>query len=143
VPKAIVTFLISPAAGYLYSYLLDLAILGVHAMDSIELLWAYICVFCIQTGRLTDEEYDVIKKHPGTGSGILGEIKTRPDLVIGARWHHERYDAMTSNRSYRNYLPQEKVRSELEAGFGTQFDEKVARAMISIMDEDKDYVLHE
>lgn len=42
--------------------------------------------------KLTDEEYDVIKTHPGVGYDILAEIKSRPDLVVGARWHHERYD---------------------------------------------------
>ena len=44
------------------------------------------------TSRLTDEEYAVIKTHPGLGYDILAEIKSRPDLSIGARWHHERYD---------------------------------------------------
>ena len=121
-------------------------------------------------GRLTEEEYDIIKTHPGMGSSILGEIKTRPDLVIGARWHHERYDgtgypdhkkgeeipleariiavadtydAMTSNRSYRHYLSQDRVREELEKNIGTQFDGKVARTMIAIIDEDVNYELHE
>ena len=121
-------------------------------------------------GPLTDEQYGEIKKHPGLGYEILSEIKSRPDLVIGARWHHERYDgkgypdgkagedipmyariiavadsydAMTSNRSYRNYMAQEKVRSELEKNSGTQFDPKVAECMISIIDEDKNYELHE
>ena len=42
--------------------------------------------------KLTDEQYAVIKTHPGLGFDILSEIKSRPDLVIGARWHHERYD---------------------------------------------------
>ena len=50
---------------------------------------------------------------------------------------------MTSNRSYRAYLPQEKVRDELEKNKGTQFDPVVADCMIGIMDEDKDYSLHE
>ncbi|MCR4945744.1 MAG: HD-GYP domain-containing protein [Lachnospiraceae bacterium] len=120
--------------------------------------------------RLTDEQYDVIKTHPVTGFDILAEIKTRPDLVTGARWHHERYDgkgypdgksgediplmariiavadsydAMTSNRSYRKYMAQEKVRSEIEKNSGTQFDPIIAKVMIEIIDDDKDYLLHE
>ena len=120
--------------------------------------------------RLTDEEYAVIKTHPGVGFGILAEIKSRPDLTIGARWHHERYDgkgypdgkagtdipyfariiavadtydAMTSNRSYRAYLPQQAVRAEIEKNAGTQFDPDIAKCMIEIIDEDKNYEMHE
>ena len=120
--------------------------------------------------KLTDEEYDVIKTHPGIGYGILSEIKSRPDLATGALWHHERYDgkgypehkagedipleariiavadtydAMTSNRSYRQYLPQDVVRSEIENNIGTQFEPEAARCMIMIIDEDKEYALHE
>ncbi len=92
-------------------------------------------------GKLTDEEFATIKKHPSIGAKILGNIKGMPKLASGARWHHERYDgrgypegisgeeipeeariiavadaydAMTSNRSYRGYLPQEIVRAEIE-----------------------------
>lgn len=120
--------------------------------------------------RLTDEEFAVIKKHPGLGYDILSEIKSRPDLSTGARWHHERfdgkgypdkksgeeipyfariiavadsYDAMTSNRSYRSYLSQEAVRLEIEKNSGTQFDRDVARCMLDVIDEDKEYKLHE
>ena len=120
--------------------------------------------------KLTDEEYTVIKKHPGLGYEILAEIKSRPDLSIGARWHHERYDgkgypdgkagediplfariiavadsydAMTSNRSYRNYLSQEAVRNEIQKNAGVQFDPKVAEKMMEIIDEDKNFELHE
>ena len=53
------------------------------------------------------------------------------------------YDAMTSNRSYRKYLSQAVVRSELEKNSGSQFDPKVAECMLHIMDEDKEYSLHE
>ncbi len=122
------------------------------------------------TSRLTDHEYAVIKTHPGVGYDILAEIKSRPDLSIGARWHHERfdgkgypdgkkgeeipffariiavadsYDAMTSNRSYRKYLSQDKVRSEIENNAGSQFDPDVAKCMLEIIDQDKDYTLHE
>ena len=120
--------------------------------------------------RLTDEEYAVIKTHPGVGFDILAEIKSRPDLTIGARWHHERYDgkgypdgkagtdipfyariiavadtydAMTSNRSYRKYMAQEAVRAEMEKNSGTQFDPDVVKCMLEIIDEDKNYELHE
>ena len=120
--------------------------------------------------KLTEDEYSQIKVHPGVGNDILGEIKSRPDLAIGARYHHERYDgtgypdgkkgeeipllariiavadsydAMTSNRSYRNYLSQDKVRKELEDNKGTQFDPEIVDYMIQIIDEDKEYTLHE
>ena len=112
-------------------------------------------------GRLTPEEYEIIKTHPAIGEKILKSIRERPELAIGARWHHERYDgtgypdglsgngipeiariiavadaydAMTSRRSYRDILPAEKVRAELENGKGSQFDPVFADIMLSIMD---------
>ncbi len=121
-------------------------------------------------GRLTDEEFATIKKHPSIGAKILGNIKGMPKLAAGARWHHERYDgrgypegisgedipeeariiavadaydAMTSNRSYRGYLPQDVVRGEIEKGKGSQFDPKFAEIMLSMIDEDKDYNMHD
>ncbi|MBR6337931.1 MAG: hypothetical protein IKR76_09430 [Ruminococcus sp.] len=53
------------------------------------------------------------------------------------------YDTMTSNRSYRNFLPQDVVREEIEKNIGTQFDKASARAMLKIIDSDKLYMLHE
>ena len=50
---------------------------------------------------------------------------------------------MTSNRSYRNILPQEKVREEILRCSGTQFDPTFAAIMVDIIDEDKDYQLSE
>ncbi len=123
-----------------------------------------------KTERLTDDEFAEIKKHPGMGNKILSRIKEMPKLSYGARWHHERYDgrgypdglksteipveariiavadaydAMTSNRSYRGLMPQDKVRSEIEKGKGTQFDPDIADIMIDMIDEDKDYLMHE
>lgn len=120
--------------------------------------------------KLNDEEYNMIKLHPVLGYNILIEIKSRPDLSIGAKCHHERYDgkgypdgesgdeipflariiavadsydAMTSNRSYRKYLPQEVVREEIEKNMGTQFDPEVAKCMIALIDDDTEYMLHE
>ena len=73
-----------------------------------------------KTARLSDEEYAVIKRHP--------EIAR----IIGVA---DAYDAMTSNRSYRNAMSQEKVRSEIEKGKGSQFDPASADIMLEV-DED-------
>ncbi|MCR5683981.1 MAG: HD-GYP domain-containing protein [Lachnospiraceae bacterium] len=120
--------------------------------------------------KLTEEEYNIIKGHPSIGYEILSEMPEIRDIGIGARWHHERYDgkgypdglkgdeiplsariigvadaydAMTSNRSYRQYMPQDIVQQELEKGRGTQFDPELAEIMLGIMREDKDYELRE
>ena len=120
--------------------------------------------------RLTDEEFEAIKKHTLKGSEILGEITEMPELTTGARWHHERYDgkgypdglkgdeipieariicvadsydAMTSDRSYRKNLSQEKVRSEIAANIGIQFDPLAAKCMLDIIDDDRDFSLQE
>ena len=120
--------------------------------------------------KLTDEEYSIIQKHPVTGAKILKNITEFPKLSTGARWHHERYDgkgypdgiageeipteariiavadaydAMSSRRSYRDVLPQAKVREEVEKGKGTQFDPVFAEIMLSMIDEDRDYQMRE
>ena len=53
------------------------------------------------------------------------------------------YDAMSSRRSYRDVLPQEQVRSEVEKGKGTQFDPGFAEIMLAMIDEDTDYQMRE
>jgi len=120
--------------------------------------------------KLTDEEFNIVKQHPEIGSEILKNIETIPEIRTGVRWHHERYDgkgypdhlkgedipeyaqivsvadaydAMTSNRSYRPLLPQSFVRNEIVKGINTQFSEKMASVMLTIIDDDKNYVLHE
>jgi putative two-component system response regulator len=121
-------------------------------------------------GKLTDEEYAVIKTHPAIGADILKDMTEIPNAAIGAHWHHERYDgngypdglkgeeipeyariigvadaydAMTSKRSYRDVLPQEVVRAEIEKGKGTQFDPHIADIMLGMMDEDPEYQMRE
>ena len=120
--------------------------------------------------KLTEEEYAEIKKHPQIGYEILKSITILPNLKTGVRWHHERidgtgypdglsgdeipefariisvadaYDAMTSNRSYRDSLPQEQVRSEIKKQIGIQFDKTIAEKMIEIIDTDKTFQLRE
>ena len=119
-------------------------------------------------GRLTEDEFNIIKLHPVTGYHILKGISGNSNIAIAAKYHHERYDgkgyphgmegenipemarilgvadsydAMTSNRSYRNALPQDVVRSEIEKGKGTQFDADIADIMLQMIDEDTNYVM--
>ncbi|MBE5844960.1 MAG: HD-GYP domain-containing protein [Butyrivibrio sp.] len=121
-------------------------------------------------GKLTDDEYAEIKKHPVLGMNILHRISEFPYLAVGAAGHHERYDgrgypyglkgtdipelariiavadaydAMSSKRSYRDPIPQEKVREEIVKGIGTQFDPDYALLMLKLIDEDKDYKMRE
>ncbi len=121
-------------------------------------------------GKLTDEEYSVIKQHPVFGGQILGSIKEFPFLKLGANYHHERYDgkgypeglkgtdipeiariisvadaydAMSSKRSYRDSIPQQKVREELIKGSGTQFDPEIVKQMQHLIDMDTEYDMQE
>ncbi len=117
-------------------------------------------------GKLTDEEFDQIRIHPVSGYHILRDIAKDERIGYGAKYHHERYDgtgypsglqgdnipeiariigvadaydAMASNRSYRNALPQEVVRQEISNGRGKQFDPDIADIMLQMIDEDKEY----
>ena len=121
-------------------------------------------------GKLTDEEYAIIKKHPEIGENILSSISEYPYLSIGAHHHHERYDgkgypsglkgedipetarivavadaydAMTSRRSYRDSIPQSKVREEIIKGSGSQFDPTFASIMQHLIDLDTEYEMRE
>lgn len=121
-------------------------------------------------GKLTSEEYDIIKTHPVIGSQILSSISSMKDIAVGVRGHHERYDgngypdqlkgnnipliariisvadaydAMTSNRSYRSYMSQMDARSEILKNKGIQFDPEIADKMLEIIDKDNNYELHE
>lgn len=117
-------------------------------------------------GKLTEEEFQLIKIHPVTGYHILRGIDGNHKIALGTKFHHERYDgkgypnglagedipeiarilgvadsydAMASDRSYRKALPQEVVRKEIEKGKGTQFDPAIADIMLAMIDEDPEY----
>ena len=110
--------------------------------------------------KLTDEEYDVIKRHCLLGSEILKSMSAVPELAQVARWHHERYDgsgypdglkgeeipifariisvcdtydAMSSERSYRKPLLREEIIGQLVKYRGIQFDPKVVDAMLTTL----------
>ncbi len=123
-----------------------------------------------KNSSLSDKEYSVTRLHPTIGAEILENISEIPDLGVGARWHHERYDgtgypdglagekipeearmiavadaydAMASKRSYRDVLPQDVVYEEIKKGRGTQFDPVFADIMLNLIDEDKEYSMRE
>ena len=123
-----------------------------------------------KAGKLTEEEYELIKNHPNIGADILSSITEMPGISFGAHWHHERfdgkgypdglagedipevariicvadaYDTMTSKRVYRDILPQKVARDEILKGRGTQFDPVIADYMLEMIDEDTEYQLHE
>lgn len=125
---------IAKRAGYSDTDVNDIYVMGLlHDIGKIGVPDAVIN----KPGKLTDEEYEIIKNHPVMGANILDNIKEKPLLSLGARWHHERYDgagypdgikgdnipeqariiavadaydAMTSYRSYRDPMPKERVR---------------------------------
>lgn len=110
-------------------------------------------------GKLTDEEFEVIRKHPDRGANIISNLKQLGDVIDWVRAHHERYDgrgypskmagdeipmgaailavadtydAMTSDRSYRKGLPHEVALNEIKKCTGTQFNPGVAEAFVRI-----------
>ena len=111
-------------------------------------------------GRLTDEEFEIIKSHTTRGSEILSHFKSLTNVSEGARYHHERYDgrgypegkkgedipliarmicvadsydAMNSNRVYRKKLTKEDIIKEIENNKGTQFDPKIADVFLKFI----------
>ncbi len=113
-----------------------------------------------KSSSLTDEEYDIIKKHPTAGAQILSSLSAFIDIAFIVECHHERidgrgyphgllgeaipeearilcvadsFDAMTSDRQYRKAKPLAEAVSELEKGRGTQFDAAVVDAFLSVL----------
>jgi HD-GYP domain-containing protein (c-di-GMP phosphodiesterase class II) len=113
-------------------------------------------------GKLTQDEYEIFKKHPGYGRDILDPIRFLHPLIPGVHLHHERwdgrgypiglkaqevpliariiavadtYDAMTSDRAYRRALPHEVAMNEIERCSGTQFDPDVANPFTVRLEE--------
>ena len=113
-------------------------------------------------GKLTDEEFSQIQKHPMIGYKILTGIKKLKNILPGIRNHHEQidgrgypdglrgsdiplmariiavadaYDAMGSDRPYRNGMPLERLENIFREGKGLQWDSDVIDAYFEIRDE--------
>lgn len=115
-------------------------------------------------GRLTDEEFAVMKSHTTRGAKILKGISTIPQIIEGAKSHHEKYDgsgypeglrgefipfvariiccadcfdAMASKRVYKEPFSLETIIGEFERCSGTQFDPKIAKVVIELIHNGK------
>ena len=113
-------------------------------------------------GKLTDEEYNIIKSHTSRGYEVLENISIMPEIAIGAQSHHERpdgkgyplglkkeeiprvaqiiavadcFDAMYSNRPYRNRMNFEKVVSIIKEASGTQLTPDVVDAFLRLVEK--------
>ena len=110
--------------------------------------------------NLSDEEFALIKSHTVRGFEILSDLTTIPEACLVARYHHERYDgkgypdgisgksiplyariiciadafdAMNSNRCYRNHMGPDMIIKQINENSGRQFDPDVADAMLRLI----------
>ena len=115
-------------------------------------------------GKLTDEEYAIMKQHAINGYDILKSVEIAPDLALGAGFHHERvdgrgypfgktadeippvaqmiavadtFDAMHSTRVYRNMLEMADIVAELKRVSGTQLNPDYVNALLALIEEGK------
>jgi putative nucleotidyltransferase with HDIG domain len=111
-------------------------------------------------GYLTPEEYELVKLHPQIGKRILERVAQFEKYLPIVELHHEDhdgggypyglkghevplavrivhvadvYDALTSNRSYRDAMPASRAREILDLCAGTQFDREVVRTFSAIL----------
>ncbi len=115
-------------------------------------------------GRLTDDERKVIQSHALIGGDIFKDFPYIPGIRENVRHHHERYDghgypdglagekipllariicvadcfdAMTSNRCYRNKIDIERVVADFKENSGKQFDPTVVPHMLEMIEDGK------
>ncbi len=113
-------------------------------------------------GKLTDEEYEIMKSHVIKGGEILKDFTMIDSVDVGALYHHEKYDgtgycqglkgeeipldariigiadafdAMTANRVYRNQLDIDVVIAELKQFSGIQFDPALVDILLSLIED--------
>ena len=118
----------------------------------------------LKKGIYSREDREEMQRHCVIGADILSAIKELPNMEVGARWHHERYDgkgypdglsgndipleariicvadafdAMTQQRSYKERMTVEEALSEMKKESGKQFDPKVVRAFELVLQRGK------
>jgi len=113
-----------------------------------------------KTGDLTPQEYELVKRHPQIGKKILEQVGRFEKYLPIVELHHEDqdgggypfgltgqevplavrivhvadvYDALTSNRAYRNAMPRQMAHEMIELSAGMQFDPEVVRVFSAIL----------
>lgn len=113
-------------------------------------------------GRLTPQEYELVKKHPDRGGAILGPIRKMKGVLPIIVHHHERmngtgypgglkggeipllarilavadsFDSMIADRPYRPSLGRDRAIAELKGQVGTQFDPDVVEALLKTLEQ--------
>ncbi len=116
-------------------------------------------------GRLTDEEYELVKMHPVWGAKVLMTSEKLLDIGRFVLHHHERYDgrgypdgisgnaiplasriicvadsydAMTSQRSYRTPFTPQQAKEELKRNKSIQFDPEIVDVFLSLDSESQE-----
>ncbi len=132
-----------------------------HDIGKIGIPQSILC----KPGKLTDEEFEIMKNHPVQGEKMIGSIKKLKIIANWLRTHHERwdgrgypsglkgeeipisariialadtYDAMTSTRSYRKALEHEVAIEEIKICSGSQFDPALAELFVKLEDKIKE-----
>ena len=113
-----------------------------------------------KNGKLTKEEYEIIKKHPHIGTEIMRPIHFLGELIPAILYHHERFDglgysaglkgkeiplgarivaiadvyqALVSDRPYRKAYSKEEALGIIREGAGTQFDPAIVETFLAIV----------
>ena len=119
----------------------------------------------LKPGKLTLDEYEIIKSHPAIGVGILKNVPDLASILPGVLHHHERYDgkgypyglengkipviakiiavadsydAMTTNRPYRLAMSHEDAVKELGKNRNVQYDPDIVDTFLRILHENRE-----
>ncbi|MDM8534191.1 HD-GYP domain-containing protein [Clostridiaceae bacterium HSG29] len=113
-----------------------------------------------KNGKLTDQEFEIIKKHPSNGEKVLHAIKSFEKIRLSVKHHHERwdgkgypdglkgneisfetqiisvadaYDAMTTDRPYREAMSKEDAILEIKNSCGKQFSPEICKLFVNML----------
>lgn len=122
----------------------------------------------MKRGPLTDEEFKIMRRHPMKSAQILSKVKALENIVPIVKYHQERidglgypeglrreqipflsrivyiadaFDAMISDRPYRQALPEQKALDELATHAGSQFDPNLVKVFLRVFKKVKKHAL--